>query len=265
MIPLCANISMLYNEVDFLQRYECAAEDGFNGVECLFPYAYSAAEVNAVRRDAGVQQILFNTSAGASEDAWLAGYRGMACHPDAAADFRTSVEQALHYARSLDTKLVHVMAGLLPHDLTLAEAEQVYVENLSWAAAEAAKTKVTLTLEAINPIDMPGYMLTTQEQAANLLQRIGADNVKLQFDFFHCEKYQGDSLERFRHFSELVAHVQIAGVPERHEPDTGSLDYREVFSMLQELDYSGVVGCEYRPSSNTREGLGWMKINGVRP
>ena len=259
MIPLCANISMLYNEVDFLQRYEHAAQDGFTGVECLFPYAYSAAEVNAVRRDANVQQVLFNTSAGASVSAWQDGDRGIACHPDAGADFRASIEQALHYAHHLDTKLVHVMAGLLPDDLTLAEAEQVYVENLSWAAIEATKAKVTLTLEAINPIDMPGYMLTTQEQAAQLLQRIGADNVKMQFDFYHCEKYQGESMERFRHFSELVAHVQIAGVPERHEPNTGDLDYARVFAMLRELDYAGAVGCEYRPKGETREGLAWRE------
>jgi len=251
---------MLYNEVDFLERYEQAAQDGFTGVECLFPYAYSAAEVNAVRRDAGVQQVLFNTGAGASADAWQAGDRGMACHPDAGADFRVSVEQALHYARSLDTKLVHVMAGLVPDDLTLAEAEQVYVENLSWAAIEATKAKVTLTLEAINPIDMPGYMLTTQEQTAQLVQRIAADNVKMQFDFFHCEKYQGKSIERFRHFSHLVAHVQIAGVPDRHEPNTGNLDYKQVLAMLRELNYAGAIGCEYRPQGDTRQGLAWREL-----
>ena len=260
MIPLCANISMLYNEVDFLQRYEQAAEDGFSGVECLFPYAYSAVEVNAVRRDAGVRQVLFNTCAGASAEAWQAGNRGMACHPEAGADFRASVEQALHYARSLDTNLVHVMAGLMPDDLTLAEAEQVYVENLSWAAIEAAKAQVTLTIEAINPINMPGYMLTTQEQAAQLVQRIAAENVKIQFDFFHCEKYQGQSMARFRHFSRFIAHVQIAGVPDRHEPNTGSLDYKQVYTMLRELNYAGAIGCEYHPKGDTRQGLAWREL-----
>ena len=260
MIPLCANISMLYNEVDFLQRYEQAAEDGFSGVECLFPYAYSAAEVNAVRRDAGVRQVLFNTCAGASAEAWQAGDRGMACHPEAGAEFRASVEQALHYASVLDTKLLHVMAGLLPSELTLSEAEQIYVENLIWAAKQAGKAGVVLTIEAINPIDMPGYMLTTQEQAAQLQQRIGADNVKLQFDFFHCQKYQGNSIKRFRQLAELIAHVQIAGVPDRQEPHTGSLDYKQVFTMLRELNYAGAIGCEYRPQGDTRQGLAWREL-----
>ena len=253
MIPLCANISMLYNEVDFLQRYELAAEDGFSGVECLFPYAYSAAEVNAVRTDAGIPQVLFNTSAGD----WQAGERGMACHPDKGADFRASLQQALHYACVLNTPLVHTMAGLLPAGMELVEAEQVYVENMIWAAKEAAKTHVILTMEAINPIDMPGYMLTTQEQAANLRARIAAVNVKLQFDFFHCQKYQGDSVQHFLQVFDQVAHIQIAGVPERHEPDTGSLDYRRIFALLRSMNYRGVVGCEYRPLGSTRSGLCW--------
>ncbi|MDP6969666.1 MAG: TIM barrel protein [Gammaproteobacteria bacterium] len=246
---------MLYNEVDFLQRYELAAEDGFSGVECLFPYAYSAAEVNAVRADAGIPQVLFNTSAGD----WQAGERGMACHPDKAADFRASLQQALHYACVLNTPLVHTMAGLLPTELELVEAEQVYVENMIWAAKEAAKAHVILTMEAINPIDMPGYMLTTQEQAANLLARIAAVNVKLQFDFFHCQKYQGDSLQRLLQVFDQVAHIQIAGVPDRHEPDTGEWDYQQVFALLKSHNYQGFVGCEYRPAGGTRDGLVWRQ------
>jgi hydroxypyruvate isomerase len=246
---------MLYNEVDFLQRYELAAEDGFSGVECLFPYAYSAAEVNAVRADAGIPQVLFNTSAGD----WQAGERGIACHPDKAADFRASLQQALHYACVLNTPLVHTMAGLLPTELELVEAEQVYVENMIWAAKEAAKAHVILTMEAINPIDMPGYMLTTQEQAANLLARIAAVNVKLQFDFFHCQKYQGDSLQRLLQVFDQVAHIQIAGVPDRHEPDTGEWDYQQVFALLKSHNYQGFVGCEYRPAGGTRDGLVWRQ------
>ena len=246
---------MLYHEVSFLQRYEAAAADGFMAVECLFPYAYSAAEVRAVRRDAGVQQVLFNTSAGD----WDSGQRGLACHPDTGADFRASIEQALHYAAALDTSLIHTMAGLLPDGLTLAEAEQSYVENLQWAARQADRAGVVLTLEAINPLDMPGYMLTTQEQAANLRQRIGVDNVKLQFDFFHCEKYQGDSIARFQSLQREVAHVQIAGVPERYEPDTGSLDYARVLATLEASAYAGAIGCEYRPAKGTRLGLSWRK------
>lgn len=252
-MQLCANITMLYNEVDFLQRYQWAAEDGFTGVECLFPYAYSASEVNAMRLDAGVEQVLFNTSAGD----WDAGDRGLACHPDKAGAFRDSVEQALSYANALETKLVHVMAGLLPDELALVEAEHVYVENLVWAAKQAQKASVTLTLEAINPIDMPGYMLTTQGQALQLCQRIGADNVKLQFDFFHCQKYEGNSLQLFEQLKDQIAHIQIAGVPHRHEPNTGELDYRQVFSLLQQSAYAGTIGCEYRPRGSTREGLAW--------
>ena len=258
-MQLCANITMFYNEVDFLQRYECAAEDGFTGVECLFPYAYSPREVNAIRLDAGVKQVLFNTSAGD----WDAGERGMACHPDKSELFRDSVEQALAYADVLETKLIHVMAGLLPDDLALPEAEQVFVENLQWAASQASRRGVTLTLEAINPIDMPGYMLTTQGQANQLRQRIGADNVKLQFDFFHCQKYEHNSLQQFAELKDQIAHVQIAGVPNRHEPNTGSLDYEQVFAMMRASGYQGAIGCEYRPVGDTREGLSWRRDLGL--
>ena len=258
-MQLCANITMLYNEVDFLQRYQCAAEDGFTGVECLFPYAYSPQEVNAMRLDAGVQHVLFNTSAGD----WDAGDRGMACHPDKAELFRDSVGQALAYADVLGTKLIHVMAGLVPVDLDLVEAEQMYVENLQWAANQASRQGVTLTLEAINPIDMLGYMLTTQGQANQLRQRIGADNVKLQFDFFHCQKYEQNSVQRFAELKDQVAHVQIAGVPNRHEPNTGSLDYGQVFAMLKATGYQGAIGCEYRPAGNTRKGLNWRRDLGL--
>ena len=258
-MQLCANITMLYNEVDFLQRYQCAAEDGFTGVECLFPYAYSPQEVNAMRLDAAVQQVLFNTSAGD----WEAGERGMACHPDKANDFRDSVEQALAYASVLETKLIHVMAGLQPEGLSLFEAEQMYVENLQWAANQACRAGVTITLEAINPIDMPGYMLTTQGQANLLRQRIGADNVKLQFDFFHCQKYEHNSMQQFHDLKDQIAHVQIAGVSNRHEPDTGELDYAEVFKLMKSRGYVGAIGCEYRPMASTREGLTWRRAIGA--
>ncbi len=259
-MQLCANITMLYNEVDFLQRYQCAADDGFTAVECLFPYAYSANEVNAMRLDAGVKQLLFNTSAGN----WQAGERGMACHPDKAVAFRDSVSQALDYAVVLDTQLVHVMAGLLPADLSLAEAEQVYVENLRWAAQQAHSAGVTLTLEAINPLDMPAYMLTTQQQANQLRQRIGADNVKLQFDFYHCQKYEHNSLQQIAALCDQVAHIQIAGVPDRHEPNTGDFDYTQAFALLTQLGYRGGIGCEYRPKGSTRRGLAWRQDYAVK-
>jgi hydroxypyruvate isomerase len=255
MPKLCANISMLFNETPFLQRYQTAAANGFVAVECLFPYGFSADEVSSAIQQSGIPQVLINTGAGN----WDAGDRGMACDATRKQEFQQSVMQALGYAAAMGKPLVHVMAGLIPNGVSLEHAEGVYIHNLRWAAARALKLGIRLTIEAINPVDMPHYMLSNQTQALRLLNIINADNLGLQFDFFHCQKYEGNALEQFKQLLPHIFHVQIAGVPQRNEPNTGVLDYGPVFAVIDASVYSGYVGCEYQPKTTTADGLGWMQ------
>lgn len=254
MPKLCANISMLFNELPFLQRYQAAAHHGFVGVECLFPYDFSVDEVASAIQQCGIPQVLINTSAGD----WLAGDRGLACDINRQKEFQKTVKQALNYAHAMGKPLVHVMAGLVPHGVSLETAEGVYVNNLRWAATEASKSGIRLTMEAINPVDMPHYLLSNQAQCLRLLKAIEADNLGLQFDFFHCQKHEGNALKQFKKLVPYLFHVQIAGVPERHEPNTGVLNYGPVFQAIEASAYKAYVGCEYRPKGTTLEGLGWM-------
>ena len=256
MPKLCANISMLFNELPFLQRYQAAADHGFIGVECLFPYDFSVNQVVEALGKSGLPQVLINTSAGD----WDAGDRGMACDANRQQEFQQSVKQALAYASAMGNPLVHVMAGLLSRGESLEAAENVYVQNLRWAAAQAQVLGLKLTMEAINPIDMPGYMLFNQGQALRLCKAVGADNLGIQFDFFHCQKHEGNALEQFEQLLPHIFHIQIAGVPERHEPNTGDLDYRLVFDAIDASDYTGYVGCEYRPKTTTLAGLDWLRL-----
>jgi hydroxypyruvate isomerase len=255
MPKLCANISMLFTEMPFLQRYQAAAAHGFVGVECLFPYHFSIAELGYAIRQSNIPQVLINTSAGG----WDAGDRGMACDAARQQEFQQSIIQALAYATAMGKPLVHVMAGLVPTGVSLAQAERVYILNLRWAAAKALQLGICLTIEAINPVDMPNYMLFNQAQALRLLKVINAENVGLQFDFFHCQKHEGNALVQFKQLLPYLFHVQIAGVPQRNEPNTGVLDYGPVFEALDASAYRGYVGCEYRPKTTTVEGLSWMK------
>ena len=254
MLKLCANISMLFNELPFLQRVQASAKHGFVAVECLFPYAFSIDDIAQALASADVPLVLINTAAGD----WEQGDRGLACVASRQTEFRAAVLQALTYASGLGLPLVHVMAGRVPADVTLAEAEVTYVANLQWAAAEAQKVGVSLTIEAINPVDMPGYMLSNQVQALRLLELIGAQNVALQFDFFHCQKHEGNALAQFKSLVGSIAHVQIAGVPQRHEPNTGELDYGPIFAAIDASGYQGFVAAEYRPATSTEQGLAWM-------
>ena len=255
MPKLCANISMLFNEVPFLQRYQAAAANGFMGVECLFPYECSIDEIACAIEQCGIPQVLINTSAGN----WDGGDRGMACDVNRQQEFQQSVTQALDYASAIGKPLVHVMAGLIPTGVSLTSAESAYIDNLRWAAVEAEKSGIRLTMEAINPVDMPYYLLSNQSQALRLLKTIDADNVGIQFDFFHCQKHEGNALEQFQNLLPHIFHVQIAGVPERNEPNTGELNYGPVFAVIDATSYSGYVGCEYRPKTTTVDGLRWIK------
>ncbi|MFQ3789118.1 2-oxo-tetronate isomerase [Halomonas sp. A29] len=256
MIQLAANLSMLFTEHDFIDRIPAAAEAGFRGVEYLFPYDHDPQVLANALREAGVEQVLFNMPPGD----WEAGERGLASLPGREAEFRDSVIEALRYAEALGCPCVHAMAGLLPVGAdadTLAAHRATYVANLRFAAAEAAKVGRQVLIEPINTRDMPGFFLSRQGQAMAVLDEVGAGNLKLQFDLYHCQVMEGDLIRHLERQFTAIAHIQIAGVPERHEPNVGEVHYPALFERLGRLGYRGWIGCEYRPAAGTREGLGW--------
>lgn len=257
MVKFAANLSMLYTEHAFLDRFQAAAEDGFKGVEFMFPYAWPADELALRLRDAGLQQVLFNAPPGRED----AGERGLACLPGRQAEFRDGVERALDYAEALSCPRVHVMAGLAPRDMDRAQLREVYVANLAWAAATAAKAGRDVLMEPINTRDIPGYFLNRQADAHAIVQEIGAANLKVQMDLYHCQIVEGDLEMRIREYvpTGRVGHMQIAGVPARHEPDAGEVNYPHLFRVLDDVGYDGWIGCEYRPANGTRAGLGWLR------
>lgn len=266
MPRFAANLSMLYPELAFLDRFEAAARDGFQAVEYLFPYEHDARELAARLRAHGLQQVLFNGPPGD----WNGGERGIACLPGREQEFRAGIAQALRYAATLECPRLHVMAGLVPAGRERAELRPTYVANLRQAAREAAKQGVNLLLEPINTRDIPGFFLNRQDHAHELVAEIGEPNVQVQMDLYHCQIVEGDVAMKIRQYlpTGRVGHFQIAGVPQRHEPDLGELNYPYLFSVIDEVSaacgWQGWVGCEYRPArgavaGGTSEGLGWLR------
>lgn len=255
MPRFAANLSMMFNEVSFLDRFDAARKAGFEGVEFLFPYDYPAEELRR-RLDAnGLTQALFNLPPGD----WAKGERGMACLPGRQGEFRESVKRGLDYAAALDCRLIHCMAGMKPADLSDTTAAAIYAANLAWAAEQAQPAGVKIVIEPINHRDMPGYFLNTQAQGAAFVEAIGRDRVGLQFDVYHCQTTEGDVTKRMEKHFAVIAHMQIADVPARNEPGTGEIGWDFVFRRMDELGYTGWVGCEYRPAGETVAGLGWRE------
>jgi hydroxypyruvate isomerase len=250
-----ANLSMMFNEVPFLDRFAAARAAGFEGVEFLFPYDFSPAELRGRLSGEGLTQVLFNMPPGD----WSNGERGMASLPGRQAEFRESVKKALDYAAALDCRQVHCMAGLVPAGVSLTTAAAVYAANLAWATEQAKPAGVRVVIEPINHRDMPGYFLRTQAQGAAIIEAIGADRLGLQFDLYHVQITEGDITKRMEQFLPVIAHMQIADVPARNEPGTGEIGWRFVFRRMDELGYQGWVGCEYRPAGETLAGLGWRE------
>ena len=279
MPQFAANLSMLYTELPFLDRFEAAAADGFEAVEFLFPYAWPAAEIAARLRGNGLQQVLFNAPAGgvdaaSSVQTWESGMRGTACLPGREAEFRQGVAMALAYAEALDCPRIHLLAGRAPVDAPADVLHTTYVNNLRWAADQAVRAGVQVLIEPINTRDMPGYFLNYQAQAHAILDEVASPALQVQMDLYHCQTMEGDVASKLRQYlpTGRVGHLQIAGVPERHEPDTGELNYAYLLGVLDEVaaqcGWDGWVGCEYRPRRGavphgTRDGLGWR--DAVRP
>jgi len=254
MPKFAANLSMMFNEVPFLERFAAAKSAGFAGVEFLFPYEFSPNELAHHLHGNGLQQVLFNLAPGD----WEAGERGLAALPGREDEFRASVDQALEYAGVLSCKTLHVMAGVVPSDTPWEKMFDTVVENLGFAADAFAQAGVTAVLEPLNSRDAPGYFLPRAADAARVIKAVDRPNVGLQFDFYHVQIMDGDLARHFEAHAEITRHVQIAGVPERHEPDVGEINFPYLFELMDRLGYDGWVGCEYRPRTTTMEGLGWL-------
>ena len=261
MPKLAANLSTLFNEVPFLERFAAAARAGFKGVEFLFPYDYTPGDLAEALRGNGLEQALFNLPPGD----WEAGERGLAALPGREAEFQAGLERALPYAQALDCRRVHMMAGIPRESADRLACRDAYVTNLRAAAAFFAPHGISVLLEPINARDIPGYFLNHQGQAVALLETVAAANSGLQMDFYHCQIVDGDLAKHLRANFAHIRHIQIAGVPERHEPDSGEVNYPYLFDLLDELGDDGWVGCEYRPAGDTLAGLGWARAYGVAP
>jgi 2-dehydrotetronate isomerase len=255
MPKFAANLSMMFNEVPFLDRFAAAARAGFRAVEFLFPYDFSPDEVAARLKENALQNVLFNMPPGN----WSAGERGLTSLPGREAEFAAGVETSLAYADALGTPAIHAMAGLIPSGADRAKYRATYVNNLRLAAEKVAKHQKTLLIEPINTRDIPGYFLNTQAEAHAIREEIGAENLKVQMDLYHAQIVEGDLAMKLRHYFPHIGHIQVAGVPERNEPNTGEVNYAYLFRLLDDLGYQGWVGCEYRPANGTANGLGWFK------
>ncbi len=250
-----ANLSFLYADLPFLDRFAAAARDGFKAVEYVGPYAFAAEEVAAALTGNGLTQALFNLPAGN----WDGGERGIGCHADRVAEFEAGVATAIGYGKALNCSKINCLAGIAPVGTSAAERDAVLVANLKFAAPRLADAGIKLLLEPINLRDIPGFHVSTTHHAEQILDAVGSDNLFIQYDFYHAQVMQGDLVPTYARLKDRIGHVQIADNPGRNEPGTGEINYGFVLSELDRLGYDGWVGCEYKPKAGTSAGLGWMK------
>ena len=255
MPKFSANLSFLYPDKPFLERFAAAAGDGFPAVEYLGPYEHPAGEIAALLQTHGLQQALFNLPAGD----WGGGERGIGCLPDRIAEFQAGVDTALRYAEALGCRKLNCLAGVAPQGVAPERLEATLVANLGYAAPRLADAGIRLLLEPINRRDIPGFFVSRSDHAERILDAVGSDNLFIQYDFYHMQVMQGDLVPTFERLRERIGHVQIADTPGRHEPGTGEINYGFVLSELDRLGYDGFVGCEYKPLTDTSSGLGWMQ------
>jgi 2-dehydrotetronate isomerase len=254
-----ANLSFIFQEVGFLDRFAAAAGCGFQAVEYLGAYDQPPAAIAGALERHGLAQALFNMPPGD----WAKGERGIAALPGREAEFRAGVETALAYAKATKCRLLHAMAGLVGQGSDRSAAERSYLANLRYAAGRLAAEGITVVIEPINTRDIPGYFLNTTTQAMAIIEKVGHPNLKLQLDLYHVQIMEGDLAHHIRALAGRYPHVQIAGNPGRHEPDIGEINYPFLFDLLDEIGYEGWIGCEYRPSGETRAGLGWAARYGI--
>ena len=255
MPKFSANLTFLFNELPFMERFAAAAQAGFKAVEYMGPYPYPAADLQAALKANGLTQALFNLPAGDADS----GERGMACIPGREAEFKAAVAQAINYAHALDCKRVNCLAGKLPLGVSREAATATMVGNLKYAAAELKREGIMLVTEPINSFDIPGYFVNRTSEALAILDAVGSDNLFIQYDVYHAQRMEGELGATLTNTMSRIGHIQIADNPGRHEPGTGEIHYAWVLKHIDALGYDGWVGCEYKPKTTTVEGLGWMK------
>jgi hydroxypyruvate isomerase len=262
MPQFAANLSMLWNELPFLDRFAAAARAGFKAVEFLFPYDFTADEIAQRLKQHQLQLVLHNMPPGD----WAAGERGTASWPGREVEFRAGVAKALQYATALCTPNLHCMAGIPPKGVSEAQARATLVGNLRFAAAEAQRHGIRLLLEPINSFDMPGFFINRARQAIALMDEVGSDNLFLQYDIYHAQRMEGELANTIKDLLPRIAHMQLADTPGRHEPGTGEINYRYLFDTIDALGYRGHIGCEYKPRDagpgGTDKGLTWLAEHG---
>jgi hydroxypyruvate isomerase len=259
MPRLAANLTMLFNEVPFLDRFEAAAKAGFTAVEFLFPYEYRPADLRARLDGNGLKLVLHNLPAGD----WGKGERGIGCHPDRVDEFRAGVDRAIDYATALGAPQVNCLAGIAPSGVPAEKLRATFVENLRYAAVQLEAAGIKLLIEPINTFDIPGFYLNRTAQALNLVAEAGSDNLYLQYDIYHAQRMEGELAATIKANLAKIAHLQLADNPGRNEPGTGEINYRFLFGWLDAIGYDGWIGCEYRPKTTTEAGLGWRAAHRI--
>ncbi len=254
MPRFAANLTMLFNEVEFLERFAAAALAGFRGVEYLFPYDYDKAELADHLARHGLSQVLHNLPAGD----WAAGDRGIACLPDRVGEFQDGVGRALDYALILGCPRLNCLAGIAPEGADPEALEHTFIDNLKFAAKELEKANIMLLTEPINTRDIPGFYLNRSAQALSIIEAVGAANLRLQYDVYHMQIMEGDLAPTIERHRDAIGHMQVADTPGRHEPGTGEINYAFLFDFIDASGYDGWIGCEYKPRTTTEAGLGWL-------
>ena len=255
MPRFAANLTMMFTEVAFVDRFAAAAKAGFTGVEYLFPYEYEAVALRQALNEHHLTQVLHNLPAGN----WQKGDRGNACHPDRTKEFADGVERAIEYAGALGCTQLNCLAGITPPGVDPSDVRATFVSNLKRAAARLKSAGIRLLIEPINTRDIPNFFLSRTAQALEIIEAVGSDNVFLQYDVYHMQIMEGDLARTIERHLPLIAHMQIADPPARNEPGTGEVNFSYLFKQIDKLGYSGWIGCEYKPAGRTEDGLGWMK------
>jgi hydroxypyruvate isomerase len=255
MVRFTANLTMLFNEVGFLERFGLAAKAGFKGVEFKDPFAYRKEDVVRAVRDCALEPVLFNMPAGD----WAGGERGIACIPGREREVRDGVALAIEYAHALNTRIINMLGGIPPKDADRNLVRRTFVENLRYAAGELKKHDMRLVIEPVNTYDSPGVFLTRTEQAVEIIRDVGADNLGIEYDVYQAQLMEGDLSNTLRRHMPRIWHMQVADVPSRAEPGTGEINYEHVFGVIDQAGYQGWIGCDYRPSARTLESFRWMK------
>ena len=255
MPKFCVSLNFLFGEHDFLDRFAACKEAGFDSVEYMFPYEYEIGTLSELLRTNGLKQVLFNLPAGD----WQAGERGIAGHPERVDEFRRGVDRAREFARALNVQRINCLAGQAVEGVSLQTQRQVLKENLTYAAEQLADDKILLCVEPVNTFDVPGFLLSRTHEVIELIDEVGAENLRLQIDVYHMQRMEGQLTETIRNHLDRIGHIQIADVPGRHQPGTGEINYRFLLDQLDDAGYEGFVGLEYFPQPDTLSSLQWLE------